>query len=75
MLHYSAAMITKLLMNFIKIFFKDTAMGSLYILTSSTRFTASFSYALTSSLDGTTVTPTPIVTQGKLAIQINENLY
>ena len=50
-------------------------MGSFYILTSSTRFTASFSYALTSSLDGTTVTPTPIVTQGKLAIQINENLY
>ena len=50
-------------------------MESPSILISSTRFTASFSYAVTSSLDGTTVTRTPIVTQGKWAIQINENLY
>ena len=35
------------------------------MLTSSTHFTVSFSYAVTSCLDGTTVIPTPIGTQGK----------
>ena len=39
-------------------------------LTSSTSVPASFSSAITSSLDSTVVTPTPIVTQGKQTVKI-----
>ena len=40
-------------------------METSYTSTSSTRFPASFSNAVTSTLYGTPVIPTPIVTQGK----------
>ena len=47
-------------------------MESPYSFKSSTHLPASLSYAVTSSLSSTTATPTPIVTQGKGAIKINE---
>ena len=47
-------------------------MESSYPSTSSIHPPSSFSYTATSSLSSTISTPTPIVTQGKLAIQINE---
>ena len=46
-------------------------MESPYSFKSSTSFPTSFLYAVTSSLDGTPVIPTPIVTQGKWAKEIN----
>ena len=50
-------------------------MDSPSTFTSSTHFSPSFSYAITSSIDGTTVVPTPIVTQGMWPIQIIEISY
>ena len=47
-------------------------METQYPSTNSTHLPASFSYAVTSSLSSTIATPTPIVTQSKWAININE---
>ena len=62
--------------NFITIFIiTDTESKPQYPLTSSTPLPATFSYAVTSSLSDTTISPTPIVTKGIWAKQKKELVY